>query len=483
MSTDFIARILRRVGAAFALLALSAGGFAGTPGSVNVVGGGVLSYESTLNIINNPSCSFDIPTYLSRSVTAFSYTDARVGNPGVIANVKGVAGCSGNQINTPAVLALNDTCTIKVDVNYYNGAVTAFKSCANLIVYPKYVVMGVTYAPPGPSSSVQYSQTNSLSTTITDSSSYTSNLAISSTISTGVNLFGILNGRVNVNSGTTATQTVSSSTGTTISASNLTSYTLRGPPSPPVNINTPIDHNYDLIWLWLNPAVLYFVTPTSIQKNGFAYDMNDLVGMDIFPVPVGMLNGSIPMDEAVSRALARAWAVNSQSYPGGGNPAITAEDYPAILASHPYSTPGYAVPPTATTSADKRFTVVGSTPSGGATPLPSFVYAPGSLTQSYTNTHVNSSTVSQGVSNSRSQTIGFDYSSSGEFIVEFNRNLKVQYTQTWTNSQSTAITDTTTKVASFTIGSPCTSCAYTGPSVFEVYQDNVFGTFMFNPVR
>jgi hypothetical protein len=225
------------------------------------------------------------------------------------------------------------------------------------------------------------------------------------------------------------------------------------------------------------------VSTDSIRKNGFAYDMNDLAGMDIFPVPVGMLNGSIPMDESVSRALARSWAVNSQSYPGGGSPAITAADYPVILASHPYSTPGYAVPPSATTSADKRFTVVGSTPSGGSSPMSSFVYVPGSLSQTYTNTHVNSTTASQGVSSSRSTTIGFDYSSSGSFIVEYNKHLKAQYTQTWSNEQSTSLTDTTTKVASFTIGSPCASCSYTGPSVFEVYQDNVFGTFMFNPVR
>jgi len=97
---------------------------------------------------------------------------------------------------------------------------------------------------------------------------------------------------------------------------------------------------------------------------------------------------------------------------------------------------------------------------------------------------VNSSSTTKSASSTHSQSYGVAQSVSAKYA-DFSASLKVAGTMTWTNQQSSTIanTSTATQIASFTLGSPCASCAYTGPTVFEVYEDNVFGTFMFNPVR
>ena len=452
--------------------------------SVAVPGGGTLSFTESLQIVQNPTCKSDIPTYLTRSASLFSYSTATVVNPTVIANVKSVPGCGGDIINTPAVVNLSNNCSITVMVGYYDGSVSATQSCPNVTLYPKYMVLGVTYAPPGPSSSVQYTLSNALSTTVTDSTSYTTSTQVATTLSAGGKIYGFLNGSTDLTSSTTATQVATSTNSTMISATNLTSYRLSGPPSPPVSVNTPINHDYDIVWVWLNPVAIYTMSTNLVTFNGFAYDEADLAGMDIYPVQVGMLRGTIPMDPSLQAELDRAWASSSQWYPNGGSPALTAADYANIVAADPYTSAGYAVSPSATTSPDQRFTLVGLTPSTGGTPLQSFIYAPGSLSETFKNTYVNSSSTTKSASSTHSQSYGVAQSVSAKYA-DFSASLKVAGTMTWTNQQSSTIanTSTATQIASFTLGSPCASCAYTGPTVFEVYEDNVFGTFMFNPVR
>lgn len=50
---------------------------------------------------------------------------------------------------------------------------------------------------------------------------------------------------------------------------------------------------------------------------------------------------------------------------------------------------------------------------------------------------------------------------------------------TWTDTQSTTSTSSQTSTASYTIVGPQLSDNYTGPTTYNVYEDNVFGTFAF----
>jgi hypothetical protein len=67
-------------------------------------------------------------------------------------------------------------------------------------------------------------------------------------------------------------------------------------------------------------------------------------------------------------------------------------------------------------------------------------------------------------------------------------DLKQTQTLTWMSQWQSTITNTTTEMGQFTIappsctGDPCNP-AYSGPPNFDVYQDNVYGTFTFVPVN
>ena len=53
----------------------------------------------------------------------------------------------------------------------------------------------------------------------------------------------------------------------------------------------PVNHDDDLIWVWLNPAVLFKVAPGYVAWEGYGYDGTDEAGMDIAPIALGYLNG------------------------------------------------------------------------------------------------------------------------------------------------------------------------------------------------
>lgn len=451
-----------------------------TTSSIYVTNGAVLTYTETARAIKNVGCS-DIPTLIMYTYGSFSYSGAQITNPTAVATFE-FTGCqNSNLIDIPATLNLSNGCTILVNPSQ-GGVPSASLSCPNVSIHPKYVIVGVTYAPPGPSSYVQYTQSNLFGTTISDSQTYSAQTSLTTTASAG-SLPGWISGKLQVSAGSSATQTRTSSNATTLSFTNLSSYKVMGPPSPPVSINTPINHNYDVIWLWLNPVAMYSVATNYVQFNGFAYNEADLAGVDIYPVLVGQLNGSIPMDPSLVQELSRSWA-SVQTFPAGDGPGLTLADFANILASDPFTNSAYSVSPSATTSGDKRFTLTGSTSVNGGAPAQSFIYAPGTVTETYSNTYVNSTLASSGVTNQTAQTYGVDFTvtATTQYGI-YSLDLKTSNTQTWTYQQSKSLTNTSTQIDLLSLGTPCASCAYTGPTVFEVYQDNIFGTFMFNPVR
>lgn len=146
-------------------------------------------------------------------------------------------------------------------------------------INPKYVVVGVTYAPPDSSSNVQYTGTASVGNTTTISSSFSAGVGFSVSIQASIKGWGA-SGSVTGTSSTDYTQGSNSSITTTLSKLTSLSYRTNGTG----DAFSPVDSDYDTIWLWLNPVAVLTYTPATsnsvagIQWNGYGYDVNDPSG-------------------------------------------------------------------------------------------------------------------------------------------------------------------------------------------------------------
>lgn len=421
----------------------------------------------------------------------FSYSLDTVTNPTLSARYDIDEQCFSNR---PFTIRLQSGCTIE-----YDPPSSAALQCAGISGYvgPKYLVVGITYVPPGPSSFVEYSTSSSFGTTTSLSDSVSRETSISTSVKAEVGLPEVLHGSITATASAGATQTSTSSSSVTVSIQNLFTTRLGGTPSA----FSPVDHDYDIIWLWLNPAVLLTVYPklpgfpSVVTWNGYGFDASAQPAMEIWPIEVGYLNGHLgPLRPEDASVLSRSWAANQVFLPGQG-PGLTSEDFANILQADPFATGGYTVTlsPTAApaTTVDGRFTISGAA-NGGAQ---SFAYrqpAPGSspLTQTMSNTYSTTSTLGRSSSHQTKVGFGVDTSLSGSFLAKLTASLSVSFTLTQTHESGTSVTSTTSQIDTLSItGPPCGSqtppCVpvYTGPPQFNVYQDNIFGSFMFNPVN
>jgi hypothetical protein len=144
------------------------------------------------------------------------------------------------------------------------------------------------------------------------------------------------------------------------------------------------------------------------------------------------------------------------------------------------------------TTTDGRFTISG----GASGTAQSFDYKqalPGqsSITQAFQNTYSTNTTLGESTTTTTSETFGIDVSfTTTIFIDNLSEDLKYSQTLTWTDMSSTSDSTTTSQIDQLSItGPPCATSsapcvpAYTGPPEFDIYQDNIYGTFMFNPVN
>lgn len=378
-------------------------------------------------------------------------------------------------------------------------------------VNPKYQVVGVTYAPPGPSSStyVQYLAGSIVGTSQTISQSFEQSNAVTATITgkAGTPASGT-SGSISLQYSQMASQTVKNSSQITTNIQVQEGEKTSGTG----NYFYPVDHDYDLIWIWLNPTVLLILYPAgspgnsltgSVDWNGYGFDTHDQSDVDIVGVPLGYLNGDFgQMPPQYQNAFSRAWAAYQMFGPGQAA-ALTAADLLQIATADPFSTAGYGLnyitytPPSPNT-ADGRFTLSAcngtsgipytqSNPSGGA----------GTYTCTLTNT--NTSMQTKDVTSSYSQTFSIDVSAQYAFAdsISIGGELKDAYTLTWTTEDQTSTTDTTSTAASLSVQSPPCNNVVPGrgpcvpvydvtfdqPTQFDVYQDNQYGTFMFAPVN
>jgi len=248
-----------------------------------------------------------------------------------------------------------------------------------------------------------------------------------------------------------------------------------------------VNHDYDAVWLWLNPLVLFTYYPSTgaIQWNGYGYDPNDPSGgggRDVFPVQVGYLNGHFADNPSVDTVLARGWVTlyEQVNWPAGEGPGLTSADKANILAADPFTNtnPPYTLPePLPSTSADGRFTQDPYPPN----PIP--YQGDGGLSTTYSTATVNTTTASQGQSYSYKQAFGTEEAfSGGTFLSGVTVDLKTTDTLTWTYSWLDTLTVTQSYTNNLTVkeGTSCTP-PYSGPAQFIAFQDNHFGTFMFYP--
>ena len=362
-------------------------------------------------------------------------------------------------------------------------------------INPKYVILGVTYAPPGPNSNVTYTQSKLVGNTTTTTDSYTqgTNLTVSVTGGIGAwkpnsNGFGV---KITGTESTDYSQTSGTSKSVTISKQTTVADMTTGTGSA----FSPVNHDYDFIWLWLNPLMIYTVdpnNPTNLQWNGYGYDQHDLPGMDVFGVQVGWLNGHFGSNASINAVLARKWVTTNNPgmvWPSGEGPGLTRADIANILAADPFTSGTYILPsPLPSTSADGRFTQV-PYPPNPVTYVQAGLGNGGGLTTVYNTVNTNTSVVGQNASHVFTQAFGVEAGfAGGAFLGSLSVDVKTTQTLSWKHTWEHTLTTTQTHTKALSVtgpGCPQTSppCVptYTGPGQFVVFQDNLYGTFMFYP--
>ena len=379
------------------------------------------------------------------------------------------------------------------------------------IIYPKYVVLGVTYAPPGSNSFVQYSTgttfgtTTSYSSSVANETDYSQSFSLGASIPKGVTeLSGSVTWTETIS--TDFTQTSNSSNSITVSYATTNTFKQNGYPTTNSPNGPPppaLPNDYDTVLLWLNAELGFNAFPATasnpafIQWLGYGIDPSDQDGPDIYPVQVGCLNGDFSAAYCATQqaVLNRQW-VSAKVSPSNQAPLgaygcspqsanspsicpLTQDAYNILaadpLAYNPGGTPYTLLnsSPLPYTTSDGRFTQLPYPPN----PL---VYEPG-VTQTYTVTQTDTQTQASGGSTQLKESISVSQNVSQGFLGIFNSvaittvTNSVTQTNTWLTTLSSS--STLTDELQITGSAPPNYV----PGEFIGYQDNQFGTFMFYP--
>lgn len=331
-------------------------------------------------------------------------------------------------------------------------------------IQPKYVIISVEYAPPGAASQVDYGTSSVFgsSTSTTKSFSTTNTVSISTS-----------GGPFKGNNSSEWTATQDDSTSISIQKTTTNDIITPGP------LADGIDHNFDKVWIWINPQVDFLIFAPSGQASGqysYTNDPLDPAGqMDVQFIYLKWLkNPALMQTEApgLLDALARRWALPPTDGSGTG---LTNADYQDILKADPFGDPNYvvAVASGTQTTVDNRF---------DRQPGQTFPYEPpanGGKPSSEKHTFAYQTTSQVGHTATDIHKVSFSRSvDTGKFISWIDLNFQDTFSFTWTNKVTNQITTGSTQSALATIGGP--SAGYQGPTDVQVYQDNIYGTFMFS---
>jgi hypothetical protein len=363
-------------------------------------------------------------------------------------------------------------------------------------VNPKYMVLNVQYSPPGASSTVDYGTTTNVGTSsslmnmfsTSDMTTLTVSLTLGkmagsgggggddggggdgATPAPGVNP---VTGAFSDSLSNTWTEEQDSSLSVSFDKSSGSDVVVKGPATNAVGL----DHTNDKIVIWLNPVAAYQITGTRVNLSGYYFDTTDNVVNDFDTVTLSVaqcLNPSLITNNTQLNQLMRAWA---QDEVDGSAPGITAQDLLNIVKADPFSTAGYSIG-TGTCSTDGRYCLDSNINSDIQYASPqeggqgnTLVYSEGYM-----------STVTQGQGAKDTHTSSFTVDDSLTFFGIFKTDLKTTDSYTTTNQWSTTTSQAESNTIKTTIVPPSYADNYQGPTEFQVYQDNVYGTLMFQPV-
>jgi hypothetical protein len=293
----------------------------------------------------------------------------------------------------------------------------------------RYAVLSVIYAPPGTnggksSSSVDYGGASVTGTTTSIGGSFKAGLDISATVGK------VLTGDFSLSN------TSGDNSSLDIKKTASLDITTVGPATDGIN------HDEDVIYLWLKPQVNVTVDPGN--------NLNWQLGvsgptMIVQYVHVGWLKKPATMPPGLQQQFAAA--------------GITSADYANILATNPFASGATAID--ANRFLPTTFSFPYNPPLTATDPVPALKYV---QTNSVTNTASHSSQTQYGVGLSAAGTI-------------FSVALKAAGQLQWTNTSSSGTTNGTSQSATVVVGGP--AFGYTGPTDVLVYWDTIYNSYMF----
>ncbi|MDQ6656460.1 MAG: hypothetical protein M3Y80_11685 [Verrucomicrobiota bacterium] len=224
-----------------------------------------------------------------------------------------------------------------------------------------------------------------------------------------------------------------------------------------------VDHNHDLIYLWLHPTLQVKLFP----------------GADghVKSVSWGFLNEG----PTTLTYLYAGWLKNPSQMPPGETQllqanGITPQDYLEILKADPYARSQPVLSSQNNLVPDpKRYQSLNTTfpyepPYSRNDPVPTFKF-----TTAYTNNSIVSNSYQHDVE------VGFSAQVGLGFLGLLNATVRTAGSWTWTNTDTRSSSTGTLSSATVTVGGP--AFGYTGPTEMAVYYDVLYRTFLILPVR
>jgi hypothetical protein len=439
--------------------------------TISVSGGGALSYSvrSTKFPCGNSFPVGGIPpgNYILQNVYQnFVYTDvygAQNTESATLSYTQGI-GCTAAAPPTVQLTGGNWGVSFTPLRAGYSGTATLKTLTAMLV--PKYLVLGVYYAPPGAKSTTTYTNTSTQGESTSISNSFTNATSTSAAIGASLGITGF-SASATLTASNSYTQEADTSSSYAVNTTTSNVNVIPGPASSTIGI----DHDYDKILIWLNPELdMSINTDNSLSWHGYSYNPEDPVeAMDVIQLPVLWLKnpGLIPAD--VNAVLARSWDTTGQG-------PLNQTDFETIMARDPLVNPTFN-PNLDTTgrfqmATGQTFDYV-PTPAGGQPNTEQF-----SVNYQATNTagRGSSDTYQTGM------TVDVKFTSSIA-VVKITDEFKETQTATLVNKWSTLSTQTSGQTAAFSIVGPLSTDNYTGPVSMQIWKDNVYGTFMFYPIQ
>ena len=367
-------------------------------------------------------------------------------------------------------------------------------------LYPKFMVLDVLYAPPGAGSTMTYTDQTTVGTSTSTNSSFSHAQTASAAVTVGVGIAAITPefqwGHTFTQDGTSSYLFSTATTNTTVVPGAVAAGT-----ASTTKKSTGVDHESDIIQVWLNPATNYTGTSSSSNApliwNGFATNPNDpnvtSGGMDIVSITVSQLDGTSPIPSDLQDVLDRNW----DSLASGGAGGLLPADFKTILQRDPFATNtslngSPAVTNSPTSYFDPNIPVADPLAQGQCSTRYNFdpvlgqtfpFGQLGSTNQPLTQTYALQSSTSQATGNTTTDqySVGTSYLLTVGIANVLDLSLAESNTSTWTNTQSITNTNATAVTQALSIKNPTVMSAYTGPTQMQVWVDKIFGTFMFYP--